>query len=56
MGNPRVYKALKEQMEQILRELRRISPEGSADPDLLETIRVVAATFGGMNANDNDKG
>lgn len=56
MGNPRVYKALKEQMELILRELRRISPEGSADPDLLETIRAVAATFGSMNANDNDKG
>lgn len=52
MGNPKVYKALKDQMEQILRELRRISPEGSADPELLETIRVVAATFGGMNAND----
>lgn len=51
VGNPRVYKALKEQIAEILSELRRIAEGNSIDPDLLETIRVVAITFEGMGAS-----
>lgn len=50
MGNPRVHKALKTKMEAILAELQRLAPGDSTDPDLLETIQIVAATFGGMNS------
>jgi hypothetical protein len=51
VGNPRVYKALKGQMEWILAELRRLEPGNAVDKDLLETIRLVAATLHGMNEN-----
>lgn len=48
MGNPRVYKALKGQMEHILEELHRIEPGSVPNPELMEAIRIVAATFDGM--------
>lgn len=48
VGNPRVYKALKVQMEQIRLELQRLSPGDSVNPDLQETIRLVAEIYAGM--------
>lgn len=48
-GNPRVYKALKTQMELILTELQRIAQGELVDGDLHETIRLVANILGGMN-------
>ena len=47
-GNPRVYKALKEQFAAVLDELRRIEAGGSVDTDLLEIIRMMAAIMDGM--------
>lgn len=47
-GNPRVYKALKEQMGLILTELRRLSTGSDISDELLDTIRLVAETLGGM--------
>lgn len=52
VGNPRVYKALKSQMEQICSELRRLSPGDPVDLDLQETIRLVAEVYAGMGANE----
>lgn len=52
IGNPRVYKALKDQMGLILTALREIAPGEPVDPDLLDTIRVVANTLGGMNVEN----
>jgi hypothetical protein len=49
VGNPRVFKALKGQMEQILAELRRLDSGNEADYDLLDTIRLVSTTLRGMN-------
>lgn len=49
IGNPRVYKALKERMIQIHAELQHIAQGEQVDADLLETIRIVAVTFGGLN-------
>lgn len=34
MGNPRVYKALKKELEKVLAELERISHAGELHPDL----------------------
>ena len=54
-GNPRVYKALKTQMTEILTELQRIDNGESVPDELLYTIEVIAATLGGLKgdvAND----
>lgn len=48
-GNPRVYKALKDRMIQIHADLKHIAQGEQVDAELLETIRIVAATFGGLN-------
>lgn len=43
--NPRVYKALKNQLEEVLSELREID-KGDND-ELLETIQLITITLGG---------
>ncbi|MBO6302852.1 MAG: hypothetical protein J6N15_10485 [Ruminiclostridium sp.] len=45
--NPRVYKALKDKLDEVLTELRRIGDNG-ADDDLLETIKLINETLYGM--------
>ena len=47
-GNPRVYKALRDQLAVVLDELRRISDGAGASDELLDTIRMIAAIMGGM--------
>ena len=47
-GNPRVYKALRDQLAAVLDELRRIEAGGRVDDELLATIRLITVTLGGM--------
>ena len=47
-GNPRVYKALKNQMQQILDELKRLEKCSEENEELLQTIQMVAVTLNGM--------
>ena len=47
-GNPRVYKALRNELNSVLEELKRIEARQSIDGELLETIRLIAATLDGM--------
>ena len=47
-GNPRVYKALKNQMQQILDELKRLGKCSEENEELLQTIQMVAVTLNGM--------
>ena len=47
-GNPRVYKALKEQLAAVLVELRRIDSGTEFSDDLLDTIRMIARIMDGM--------
>lgn len=47
-GNPRVYKALKDKLDEVLAELRRISDSGDDNGDLLETIQIINVTLHGM--------
>ena len=47
-GNPRVYKALRNELAAVLDELRRIEAGNGADGELLDTIRLIAAIMGGM--------
>ena len=47
-GNPRVYKALRNELNSVLEELRRVETGQSIDGEQLETIRLIAATLDGM--------
>ena len=52
-GNPKVYKALKDEMKKILMELQRIQDVSEVTPDLMEVIGLVAETMSGMK-EDSD--
>lgn len=47
-GNPRVYKALRNELAAVLDELRRIEAGGGIDGELLDTIRLIAVIMDGM--------
>ena len=47
-GNPRVYKALRDQLAAVRGELRRMEAGGGVDDELLATIRLITVTLGGM--------
>ena len=47
-GNPRVYKALRDQLAAVLDELRRIKAGKDVDDELLDTIRMIATIMNGM--------
>ncbi len=47
-GNPRVYKALKNQMAAIYEELKRLETCSQDNDELLYTLQVVAITLDGM--------
>ena len=47
-GNPRVFKALRDQFAAVLDELRRIEAGAKVDDELLDTIQMVAAIMDGM--------
>ena len=47
-GNPRVYKALRDQLATVLDELRRIESGEGVDDELLDVIEMIAVILGGM--------
>ena len=47
-GNPRVYKALKNQMKEIYEELKRLERFSEEQEELLDTLRLVAETLRGL--------
>lgn len=47
-GNPRVFKALRDQFAAVLDELRRIEAGTKVDDELLGTIQMMAAIMDGM--------
>ena len=47
-GNPKVYKALRDQLAAVLGELRRMEAGGGVDDELLATIRLITMTLDGM--------
>ncbi len=49
-GNPRVYKALKEQLAEVLIELKRTQNGEKADDELMDVIRMIAVMMEGMGA------
>ncbi|MBR5948275.1 MAG: hypothetical protein IKZ82_06450 [Clostridia bacterium] len=47
-GNPRVYKALRDQLAAVLDELRRIESASGIRDELHENIELITRTLGGM--------
>ena len=47
-GNPRVYKALRNELAAVLDELRRIEAGARVDGELMDTIELIAAIMDGM--------
>lgn len=54
-GNPKVFKALKEELKGVMQELQRIDSGAGVDSDLLDTIRLIAITLEGMKKADEWK-
>ena len=53
-GNPRVYKALKNQMAEMLAELQRIEAGNDVSDDLLNIIELIAVTMYGLKGDVAD--
>ena len=53
-GNPRIFKALRNQLDELLQELRRLSNEENMSPELLETIHFIAIIMNGMKEESDD--
>lgn len=51
-GNPRVYKALRNQMADIYEELKRLERCSDDNDELLYTIQVVAETMKGLKGDN----
>ena len=47
-GNPRVYKALRDQLATVLDELKRIRAVGELRDELLDNIELITRTLDGM--------
>lgn len=48
VGNPRVYKALKNELEKVLEQLERIEAGAGVSRDLLDAIELITKTMQGM--------
>ena len=51
-GNPRVYKALRNQLADVLTELRRIDAGSPVNVETLDTIRMIAVIRDGMKKEE----
>ena len=52
-GNPRVYKALRNELAVVLKKLQRIGSGDTVDEDLLDTIHMIATIMDGMKEEMN---
>ena len=53
-GNPRVYKALKNELAAVFQELQRIESGSDVDDELLNIIELIADILGGLKGEDNN--
>ena len=53
-GNPRVYKALNNELAAVLQELQRIESGSDVDDELLNIIELIADILGGLKGEDNN--
>lgn len=48
-GNPRVYRALRNQLDAVLMELRRIESAGQVEPERMDQIEYMVRIMEGLN-------
>ena len=53
-GNPRVYKALRNELATVLAELQRIEAGGGLNTELINTIELIAVILGGLKGESED--
>ena len=53
-GNPRVYKALKNELAAVLQELQRIESGSDVNDELLNIIELIADILGGLKGEANN--
>lgn len=53
-GNPRVFKALRNQLADVLSELQRIEAGGEVNDELLDVIEMITDILGGLKGEDNN--
>lgn len=53
--NPRVYKALKQELAAVLAELQRIEAGNSVDEELLNVIELIAVILGGLKGEEQNE-
>ena len=53
-GNPRVYKALKLELDSVLTELKRIEAGNSVDEELMNVIELISIILGGLKGEDEN--
>ena len=53
-GNPRVFKALRNQLGDVLSELQRIEAGGDVNDELLDLIEMIADILGGLKGEANN--
>ena len=54
-GNPRVYKALRNQLAAVLDELKRIGDAGELRDELLDNIGLITRTLQGMKEEQDER-
>ena len=53
-GNPRVYKALRKELAEVLTELKRIETGNSVDEELMNVIELISIILGGLKGEDEN--
>ena len=53
-GNPRVHKALRTELAEVLTELKRIEASNSVDEELLNVIELITIILGGLKGEDGN--
>ena len=53
-GNPKVYKALRDQLAAVLDELNRINNASETSDELIEIIKLITVTLYGMKGEQDD--
>lgn len=54
-GNPRVYKALKQELAAVLAELQRIEAGNGVDDELLDVIELISVVLGGLKGEEQNE-
>jgi len=54
IGNPRVYRALRDKADELLAEMIRISAGDTVQPELLETLQMFVRILEGMKEEPDD--